>query len=60
MNIYFLKSFLEVFLAVLGLHCLDGFSLAMASGGYSLVEWAGFLLLWLLLLLSTSPRACRL
>ena len=32
---YFFKEFLNLFLAVLGLHCCVGFSLIMASGGHS-------------------------
>ena len=34
----FFKFFLSLFLAVLGLCCYAGFSLVVASGGYSLVE----------------------
>ena len=33
---------------MLGLHCGESFSLAVVSGGYSLLWSAGFSLLWLL------------
>ena len=33
---FFLKQFVHLFLAVLGLGCCAGFSLVVASGGYSL------------------------
>ena len=43
-----------------GLHCCAGFSLAVASGGYSQqLQCTGFSLLWLLLLQSTGCRARR-
>ena len=35
---------------VLGLRCCEGFSLAVVSGGYSLLWYVGFSLQWLLLL----------
>ena len=34
---FFLNNFIYVVLAVLGLHCYEGFHLVAASGGYSLV-----------------------
>ena len=46
----------HLFLSVLGLNCCMGFSLVVASGGYSLVN---FSLQWLLLLRSTESRAHR-
>ena len=57
----FLKIFIDLFLAVLGLCCCLGFSLVAASGGgYSLVAVRGFLIAMLLLLWSTGSRMCRL
>ena len=45
----------SLFLAVLGLLCCAGFSLVVASGGYSLVEvCVGFSSRWLLLLQSVG------
>ena len=44
---FFLKSFIYNFiylLAVLGLHCCTGFSLAVASRGYSLVAMSELLI----------------
>ena len=35
--------FMYLFLAVLGLHCYEGFSLTVASRGYSLVRVCGLL-----------------
>ena len=35
--IFFLYNFIYLFMVVLGLHCCSGFSLAAASGQYSLV-----------------------
>ena len=43
-----------LFLSVLGLHCCVGFSLVVASGGYSLAALRGLSLLWLLLLQSVA------
>ena len=49
--ISFLKNnFIYLFLAVLGFSCCTGFSVAVESGGYSSLPYAGFLLQWLLLL----------
>ena len=42
---------------MLGLHCGTGFSLVVASEGYSLVAMLGFLLQWLLLWWSPGSRA---
>ena len=39
-------------LAVLGLHCCEGFSPVVASGGYSSLQWVSFSLEWLPLLRS--------
>ena len=47
-------------LVALGLHCLCGLSLVTANRAYSSVWYLGFSLWWLLLLLSTGARACRL
>ena len=44
----------HLFFAVLGLHCCTGFSLVMASGGYSLLWCAGLSFQWLLLFQSTA------
>ena len=41
---FFFLSFVYLFLAVLGLHCSAGFSLVVASGGYSLVAVCGLLI----------------
>ena len=43
-------------LAVVSLHDAGGLSLLVASGGSSLLECAGFLLQWFLLLQSTGSR----
>ena len=48
--------FFNLFLAVLGLRCCSGFSLVVASGGYSLLRCAGFSLRWLLLLWSMGSK----
>ena len=40
---FFLKQFVHLFLAVLGLGCCAGFSLVVASGGYSQVAMCGLL-----------------
>ena len=48
------------FLTVLDLHCCQGFFLVAASGGYSLVVTAGFLLWGLFFLWSTASRVCGL
>ena len=50
----------NLFLSVLGLNCCMGFSLVVASRGYSLVVVLNFSLQWLLLLRSTESRAHRL
>ena len=39
-----MKSFINLFLAMLGLCCCTGFSLVAASGGYSLVSGRGLLM----------------
>ena len=41
---FFFLSFVYLFLVVLGLHCSAGFSLVVASGGYSLVAVCGLLI----------------
>ena len=43
--LFFLKknNFINLFLAVLGLHCCVGFSLVAVNGGYSLVAVHGLL-----------------
>ena len=48
--------FLSLFWTVLGLHCCVGFSLVVASRGYSWLQSMDSVL-WLLLLPSMSPRA---
>ena len=53
-NLYIYMIFVYLFLVVLGLLCCVGFSLAVASRGYS---GCGFSLRWLLLLWSTGSRA---
>ena len=50
----------NLFLSVLRLDCHMGFSLVVASGGYSLVVVPSFSLQWLLSLQSTGSRAHRL
>ena len=50
----------DLFFAVMGVHCCLGFSLIVASGGYSSLQSEGFSLHWLLLFPSTGSRACRL
>ena len=42
-TLFFKNNFTYLFLAVLGLHCCEGFSLVTASGGYSLVVVPGLL-----------------
>ena len=45
---------------MLGLHCCEGFSLVVASEGYSfLVVMCRLALRWLLLLWSKGSRVCR-
>ena len=56
----FKNNFIYLFMAVLGLHCWAGFSLMVASGGYSPLQCMGFWLWWLLLLQDTGSRARRL
>ena len=54
----FIYLFIYLFMAALGLRCcVLGFSLVVASGGYSLLLCAGFSLRWLLLLWSTGSRS---
>ena len=48
---------MDLFLAVLGLRCHVGFSLAVDSGGCSRVAARGLLVMWLLALQSTGSRA---
>ena len=55
--VLFFFKYLYFFMAVLGLRCCAGFSLAVASGG-SLLPRVGFSLWWLLLLLSMGYMAC--
>ena len=55
MTLAFLKN-CYLFLAVLSLLCLEGFSLVVASGGYSPVVVRGLLIRWLLLLHSAGSR----
>ena len=55
--LFFKKNYLYLCLAVLGLLCCAGFSLAAASRGYSPVVMHGFSLRWLLLLWGTGSRA---
>ena len=40
-KLFFKNSFIYLFLAVLVLHCCTGFSVAVASGGYSLIAVHG-------------------
>ena len=47
---------INLFLAVLGLHAARRLSLVAASGGHPLLQCAGFLLRWLLLLQSKGSR----
>ena len=51
MEAFFFNSFINLFMAMMGLHCCAGFSL---------VAMSGFLLQWLLLLQSMGSKACRL
>ena len=55
--IHSFSFFLSLFPAALGLHRRAGFSLVVASGGYSLLQSVGFSVLWLLLLPSMGSRA---
>ena len=55
-GLFFLSNFIYS-LAVLGPCGCSGFSLVVASGGYSSLRCEGFSLLWLLLLQSTGSRA---
>ena len=54
------NSFIYLFWTVLGFCCCVGFSLFVASGGYSLVAVHGLLMRWLLLLQSMDSRVLRL
>ena len=54
----FYNFYLFNVLAVLGLCCCVGFSLAAARGGYSSLQCEGFSLWWLLLLRSLGSRLC--
>jgi len=56
---FFFLNVACLFLAVLGLHCFEGFFLVAASRGHRLVAIASFMLQWLLLR-SSGSRACRL
>ena len=62
-SFFFFQSFFFFFLitslALLGPHCCEDFSLAVAGGGYSLVVAHGFSLQGLLSLQSMGPRAHR-
>ena len=49
-----------LFLAVLGLHCCSGFSLVVASRGYSLVAVLGLLIVVASLITEHGCRVCRL
>ena len=55
----FKNQLINLFLAVLGLHCCTGFSPVTVSGDYSLLH-AAFSLWWLLQLQSTGSRVHRL
>ena len=56
-DIQFLKNiYFYLFLALLGLCCFEGFSLVVASRGYSLVADLGFPLLWHLWLGNMGSR----
>ena len=44
-------------MAALGLRCSIGFSLVVAGGGYSLLQYTGFSLQWLLLIFGST--GCR-
>ena len=56
----FVVFFLCLCLAVLGLHCREGFSLGVASRAPLYLGCAGFSLLWLFILQRTGSGACRL
>ena len=57
MLLFFINLFIDLFLAVLGLHwCMQAFSFTRVSGGYSQLRCAGFSLRWLLQLRSTGSR----
>ena len=58
-RLYYFLFLYTIYLAVLDLHCYAGFSLVVASWGYSLSWCAGFSLQWLLLW-SMGARAHRL
>ena len=53
---FFFNKFIYLFLAALGLRCCMRLSLVAASGGYPLLQRAGFSLQWLLLLWSMGSR----
>ena len=57
---FFVLNFACLFLAMLGLHCFEGFFLVAASRGYCLVVTASFVSYCsgLLLLRSSGCRAC--
>ena len=55
---FFLKQFVHLFLAVLGLGCCAGFSLVVASGGYSQVAMRGLLTVVSSLVAKLSHHRC--
>ena len=58
--IYFIFLNFYLFLAVLGFHFCEGFSVVAASGGYALVTVHGLLIAVAFLVVSTGSRARRL
>ena len=54
---YFIYLFIYYFWLCWVFVAARGLSLVAASGGYSLLRWAGFALWWLLLLRSVGSRA---
>ena len=57
---FFKFIFESIYLAVLGLHCCSGFSLVVASRGYSLVAVLGLLIVVASLITEHGCRVCRL
>ena len=55
---FFLKQFVQLFLAVLGLGCCVGFSLVVASRGYSQVAMRGLLTVVSSLVAKLSHHRC--
>ena len=53
---FFVKMYLFMFRLCRGSAAVCGLSIVVASGGYSLLWYAGFSLWWLFLLLSTGAR----